>query len=467
MTDAEVFWSARPVLRHILTLARSRRVGPWAVLGTAMARAVASIPPHVALPGTVGGRMSLNLFVALVGPSGAGKGGADAAATAGVKFHGLQVDSLPLGSGEGASRTFRPLGTQPGEPNPVTSVVFTVPEIDTLTALTSRQGSTLSAELRKLYSGEALGFANAGKDTRTLVAAHTYRACVLVGVQPLRSHALLGAADGGLPQRFIWMPTTDPDAPEERPTDPGCWNAPESAWPRGHSGHLRLVGADLALPDSARTTIDAHRLAVLRQDTRVDALDGHALLCRLKVAVALMALDNRTALDETDWTLARHVMDVSAATRDHCRRALTQHYRSQNTARALASAERDEIVSERKAQRARDAILRRLTGDRQLTTGELRRSLKVDIRDYYDTALTELLEGGEIAVSPGQRGHHKVLMYRRYTDEKPVPTTADETCTAGTRVPESAYSIDVTREDPQRRDHGRSLGDQQTSGATA
>jgi hypothetical protein len=28
-------------------------------------------------------------------------------------------------------------------------------------------------------------------------------------------------------------------------------------------------------------------------------------------------------------------------------------------------------------------------------------------------------------------------------------------------------SIDVTREDPQRRDRGRSLGDQQTSGATA
>jgi hypothetical protein len=245
MTDAEVFWSARPVLRHILTLARSRRVGPWAVLGTAMARAVATIPPHVALPGTVGGRMSLNLFVALVGPSGAGKGGADAAA-AGLKFEGSQTDSLPLGSGEGASRTFRPLGTPPDEPNPVTSVVFTVPEIDTLTALTSRQGSTLSAELRKLYSGEALGFANAGKDTRTLVAAHTYRACVIVGVQPLRSHALLGAADGGLPQRFIWMPTTDPDAPEERPPDPGCWNALELAWPRGHSGHLRLVGSDLA-----------------------------------------------------------------------------------------------------------------------------------------------------------------------------------------------------------------------------
>jgi hypothetical protein len=142
-----------------------------------MARAITTVPPPVALPGIVRGRMSLNLFVALVGPSGAGKGGADAAGVAGIKFDGPHVDHVPLGSGEGASRTFRPLGMPTELRNPVTSVIFTVPEIDTLTALISRQGSTLSAELRKLYSGEALGFANAGKDTRNLVAhtaAHTY-----------------------------------------------------------------------------------------------------------------------------------------------------------------------------------------------------------------------------------------------------------------------------------------------------
>jgi len=77
MTGNGPFWSSRPVLEHILTLARARRVGPWAVLGAAMTHAVASIPAHVAIPAMVGGRMSLNMFVALVGPSGAGKGGAE------------------------------------------------------------------------------------------------------------------------------------------------------------------------------------------------------------------------------------------------------------------------------------------------------------------------------------------------------------------------------------------------------
>lgn len=68
---------------------------------------------------------------------------------AGLKFPEPRVDYVPLGSAEGTSRTFRPWGTPAELPNPVRSVIFAVPEIETLTALMSRQGSTLSAELRK------------------------------------------------------------------------------------------------------------------------------------------------------------------------------------------------------------------------------------------------------------------------------------------------------------------------------
>lgn len=469
MSDYESFWTSRPILDHVLRLARARRVGPWAVLGTAMARAIATIPPYVALPGTVGGRMSLNLFVALVGPSGAGKGGAEAAGAVGIKFPEPQIDHVPLGSGEGTSRTFRPWGTPAELPNPVTSVIFTVPEIDTLTALMSRQGSTLSAELRKLYSGEGLGFANAGKETRNVVAAHSYRACAIVGVQPLRSHALLAGADGGLPQRFIWLPTGDPTAPDDRPPDPECWEVPAAGWQRGHSGHLRLVDGhgDLAVPAPARAMIDAHRLAVLRGDHRVDPLDGHALLCRLKVAVALMALDARTAVEEADWKLAGHVMAVSVATREQCRRALTEHRRVENTARALAVDERDEIVADRKSQRAREAILRKLSRDQQLTTGELRRSLKVDIRDYYDAALADLLENGDIVISPGMRGNRKVHVYYRYMPEQPSTSSRDVPCTASTRVPEATAAALSGRSDRHGACGAHYRGAEQTGDATA
>ena len=258
-------------------------------------------------------------------------------------------------------------------------------------------------------------------------------------------------------------------APDDRPPDPGCWEVPAAGWQRGHSGHLRLVAGhgDLAVPTSARDMIDTHRLAVLRGDHRVDPLDGHALLCRLKVAVGLMALDARTEITEADWHLARHVMAVSAVTREQCRRALTEHHRSQNTARALAVAERDEIVAERKGQRARDAILRKLSPGRQLTTGELRRSLKVDIRDYYDAALAELLDSGEIIISPGTRGNKKVHVYHRYTPEEP-PTSSDNVpCTTSTRVPDAVSEASTYQAERHLPDRGQYGSAQQRGDATA
>ena len=77
--------------------------------------------------------------------------------------------------------------------------------------------------------------------------AGSYRACLTVGVQPLRSHTLLGASDGGLPQRFVWLPTSDPDAPDEPPADPGKWKIGRPSW-------LRAVGSnvDLIVPEASQ-----------------------------------------------------------------------------------------------------------------------------------------------------------------------------------------------------------------------
>ncbi len=56
------------MLRHLNTFARARRVSPWALLGVCLARAIVTVPPHVALPLLTGGSASLNVFVALVRP---------------------------------------------------------------------------------------------------------------------------------------------------------------------------------------------------------------------------------------------------------------------------------------------------------------------------------------------------------------------------------------------------------------
>lgn len=453
--SAETFWDTRPVLRHVLGRARARGVGPWAVLGAALARAIATVPPEITLPGIVGARMSLNLFVALVGPSGGGKGIAEAVAAEGFTWPDVAV--VPLGSGEGINRTFRPAGTAHDEANPITAAIFSAPEIDTLAVLAGRQGSTLSAELRKVYSGEQLGFGNAGKDTRSIVEAHTYRACLTVGVQPLRSHALLGAADGGLPQRFAWLPTSDPDAPDDPPADPGVWQMGTPSW-------LRAVGTpvDLVVPDAAVKAIRAHRLAVLREDPHVDPLDGHALLTRIKVGAALMALDGRTVVSAQDWSLAGYVMDVSDHTRERCRRALTEQSRTANAARALATADREEIISDRRLTRAKEAIRRKLADGRQLPRHVVRKALKADLRDYFDAALDGLLTDREISVSPGQRGTQKVPVYQRYTPQKHASTSGDKTCTESTRVPFG----DQLQPDGQARRRQRTRGKYRTGQQT-
>ncbi|WP_345317516.1 hypothetical protein [Mycobacterium paraffinicum] len=444
----------------MLTLARARGVGPWAVLGAVLARAVATIPPEIMLPGIVGSRMSLNLFIALVGPSGGGKGAAEATALDG--FHLPYVEIVPLGSGEGIARTFRPVGTKPDDPNVVTAAIFSAPEIDTLAAVASRQGSTLSSELRKVYSGEQLGFGNAGKDTRNIVAAGSYRACLTIGVQPLRSQTLLGASDGGLPQRFVWLPTSDPDAPDEPPPDPGKWKVSRPSW-------LRAVGStvDLIVPETASKAIRAHRLAVLREDPHVDPLDGHALLTRLKVAAALMALDGRTVVSAEDWSISGYIMDVSHYTRKRCQQALAEQSRSANAGRALAAADREEIISDRKLQRAKEAIMRKLADGRQLPRHVIRKALKADLRDYFDPALDALLTEREITVSPARRGTQKVQVYQRYTPQKEASTSTDKTCTESTPVPTSEGSTPTVQSGRRRRTHGKYRNPQQTGEATA
>lgn len=452
MTDA--FWAARPALQHVLTLARARGVGPWATLGAALARAVATIPPEIMLPGIVGSRMSLNLFVALIGPSGGGKGAAEATALDGFSLPYVEV--VPLGSGEGVNRTFRPVGTKPDEPNPVTAAIFSAPEIDTVAAVASRQGSTLSAELRKMYSGEQLGFANASKDTRSIVAAGSYRACLIIGVQPLRAHTLLGASDGGLPQRFVWLPTSDPDAPDEPPPDPGKWKISRPSW-------LRAVGSavDLIVPEAASKTIRAHRLAVLREDPHVDPLDGHALLTRLKVAASLMALDGRTVVSTEDWSLAGYVMDVSNYTRERCQRALAEQSRSANTARALAAADREEVISDRRHQRCKESVLRwvaKLPDGGTISRQQLTRSIKSDIRDCFDAAIGELIAEKYITAVRTPKG----VAYRGPTvDHRSNPPDQHK------QGLDHGPRLDQEQRKRRNRTRGRNRTPQQTGEATA
>lgn len=462
------FWTSRTVLTHVRDFARGRRVCPWSTLGATLVRAACHLPPHVYLPPIIGGRVAPNLFCALTGPSGVGKGGSEAAARDAITYgffrhtdklsaeDAAALDTglieLPLGSGEGLARTFT---------GDIHTALFTAPEIDSLAALFTRQGSTLEGELRKAFMGEGLGFTNAQKATCTYVERLTYRMGLIVGVQPLRAQSLLNGADGGTPQRFIWMPVLDPDRPEQRPEtpDPIVILVPD------------FMPGDIKVPDVAVHAIDAAQAAIHRGDADADPLAAHGLLTRLKVAAALMLLDERLdgpekgIITDDDWQLAGIVMAISDSTRAGVQQAVAASARSANRARAHAAAEREEVLSERKAQRARDTILRKIDRSGQQTKNQLRMAMKGDIRDYLDAALSDLLDRGEITVSPVRSGTRQVHMYHRSIDQKHGTTSDDGSWTESPYGPSPA-NMPRQRRTRQKPDRQRTRGKFRTSQQT-
>ncbi|MBS1695770.1 MAG: bifunctional DNA primase/polymerase [Actinobacteria bacterium] len=423
-SDDETFWSARPALADMRQFARARRVGPWAMLGHVLARTVSAIPPHVVLPPLVGSHASLNLFVALVGRSGAGKGGAAGAA---ADWLGTDPEAFlaTLGSGEGMAKVFAYKHRANGNSGPWTqtglrvSVLFDAPEVDNLAALTSRNASTLLPQLRSAYSGEELGFSYADPAKAVKLCAHRYRLCLTIGVQPGRGRALLDDADGGTPQRFVWLPTDDANAPERAPSMPPGFDLPR--WPDPPANGRIVSGAEpvamlatpvelgalhlLDVPDAARTTIDAHRLAMLRGGV-VDPLDGHRLLCRLKIAAALMALDGRTdAVTEDDWALSETVMAVADSTRRSVVDVLVTNAEAENLRRGRSEGVRadaaEQIKTDRAVSRVAENLLRKLKASGgEMARADLRKMFASRDRPFFDDAEAALFDSGRIDKAP-------------------------------------------------------------------
>lgn len=391
------FWTSRPELDHLRTFARARRAAPWAVLGCALARVVAHVEPTAVLPPIVGGHASLNLFLGLVGPSGGGKGAADAVAADALDY-GDALDPLHVegvGSGEGILHTYQRYvpgkgGAKGKTEQHRTRALFRAPEVDTLAALKHRQGSTLLPKLRDAWSGDALGFAYADTTRRLDLRAHTYRLCLIVGVQPSKAGPLLDDADGGTPQRFLWLPTLDPAMPDDRPDEP-------TPWPWSPPSALRFVSGRHVLPvcDEAVRAIDG--AAIARNRGQVDALDGHALLSRLKTAAALALLAGRAEVIPDDWQLAGVVLAVSDTTRASIVQQLGERREAQATARGraegVASLAADEVREAAAVKRVRRRLLAKLGTD-WTTAGELRRSLASRDRQHFEDAMEGLTEAG-------------------------------------------------------------------------
>lgn len=414
------FWTSRRSLAAIRDLARERLVAPWAVLGGVLAFVCSRVGPHVVLPPIVGGYASLNTMWALVGSSGAGKDGAVAVARE-LLWLDDNIPTHEVGTGQGIDSTYT-AQTGAGPMQFCDAALFTVSEIDTLAGHARMSGSTIMATLRKLYSGAALGARYADQTKRRPVREHHYRAALIAGVQPARAGVLLNDADGGTPQRWLWLPTNDPTADQ---ATAGPVAVPESGLWQQYS-YLQAVGeltdadiedgkrlilksrVEIKVCETARSLIVEHRRARLAGPlTGTDeGLDGHALLTRLKVAALLGLFDGgRAEVSEEDWELSDAVMAVSDATREVCVRALTETARKTNVARAHQEVERANVVAEQAEKRVAQTLLRILirSGD-WVPRAELRRRTAARDREHFEPAMSRLINAGSVEDGRAETG---------------------------------------------------------------
>jgi len=330
----------------------------------------------------------------LTASSGGGKGAAVAVAREAVTFGtaATQFREIPLGSGEGLVKAYvaynRPARSYERVDPP--SVLFECIELDTLTALFSRTGATLNAELRKVWSGELLGYGYAGEGKAGTVAPHSYRACVVLGVQDLKGGPLVTDTDGGLTQRFLFLDATDPEAPDVLPPvpEPLKWILPD--WFLRSSGRV-----EIGVSEGIRTDIVDARRAALRG---TDTTDGHRNLLRLKTAATLGIFAGRDTVTDDDWLLAGVVLQHSDGVKARIRGAINAAASERNRARGEAEADREDVRAEtlqrNSTQRVTRNVLAKLhaVGDAGITSADLRRKIAARDRKTLRNVLAEMVD---------------------------------------------------------------------------
>ena len=359
-------WTARPLFQHIRSAAYARTVSAPALLAAVLVRALAHTPPELVLPPIIGAEASLNMFVLCVAPSGLGK-------SVGHAYAGDLLDvtaapelvERPLGSGEGLTEVFFDWVVEDdGSGKKVkvrrqvrSNALFFADEGTVLSELAARSGSTLLSQLRLAWSGQLLGQTNAAAERRRILDPHSYRLCLMMGIQPGNAAGLLADEASGTPQRFLWVSALDETVPdlELMPKWPGRlpWAVPKL--PDGPVDVDRRIVTELR-----RQHVERHHGAP------VAALDSHAGLVRLKVAAGFGLLDRRHSVTVDDWALAGTVMRYSNAVRDATVAAVRLAARQVDdvrTARAVRTQQALDVDAERRALeravRAAASIVRR------------------------------------------------------------------------------------------------------------
>jgi hypothetical protein len=364
LTLPDEFWASRESLKRIRQAAHARvRSGDVVFYGT-LCR-LAAMAPHTLRADTgVGSPASLNLFSAVVGPSGGGKSSGLSVGRSLVKAS-RELEEFPLGSGEGVAESFMGEAEVPtGEMDKhgaaklkrVRQMVrhnalFHADEGNTLNKMIERTGSTVGETLRSAWSGETIGQKNGRAETTRTVPAGSYSLGMVIGYQPTTVLPLLDDHEAGTPQRFLYCWAVDPSIPgrHERVPWPGEMLSP---FPAGTPTDLPPPGSIFPAPAQPDLTPITFAEAILDELYEIEHAKntgtlpaGHPLLdpfrsqhpvLKVKVAALLALLESRRHVIEEDWRLAQLVIDASDRVREYLQ-ALAAHAAGKARAAALAA----------------------------------------------------------------------------------------------------------------------------------
>jgi hypothetical protein len=407
--DLEVdLWDLTPQLRHVAqagdAIGRNRK----ALLICLLARILAEVPAGVYLPGAedggIGKRAALNLGVALVGSSGQGKTMIFELSKS--LLGRTQIDHTPS-TGQGLIQSFLTVDKETGE-NVLKDdprCIFTEDEIETLGALGVDSGSTLFGEIRTMLTGGSTGSSNATRERQRSLPAGSYNFQFMVGVQPSKAGVLLEGHDAGTPQRFVWVPVTDPPN-ALRSADRPPWPGP-IGWNDDFLTPLRMIDPVVRYPDWVRDELEEHDFKVSQEKSEGGELSrfGHYNLLRLKVAAAVAFLHESPIIEDLHIEIADLLLASSKDTQLECQRVVfTSAFEKKKAARRSDERATEEVVKEKLAKLVKNARGALLRADGEWVNWSVLRPAHRDREEYEEAVWEALIETEGVKYEEEQRG---------------------------------------------------------------
>jgi len=336
------FWNTRPELAHIRDAAHATFADPDAVLYGVLTRIASLLPGDLRVDTGMLDPASLNLFAALVAPSGIGKSGSSKVAARILPVPAFLApmgdgqpryfERAPVGTGEGMVESFMGMVEHTDDEGRITrargqvrhNASFYVDEGKTLTTLmVKREGSTLGPVFRTAWTGDTVGQQNGSAERTRNVSS--YALGVLIGFQPVTALPMLDGGDEGTPQRLLWCRLGGRGIPRVPPEHPGpLWGPDVLGDLLGtdpfNSG-VNLLGPDRAettvtMCEALRTQLWEERHSLREGTTELGPYDAHRPLTMVKLSGLLCILARRTQVTEEDWRLAATMWATSCAVRD-------------------------------------------------------------------------------------------------------------------------------------------------------